>query len=249
MKKTNIEILDQLIEKGYEQARKNPTTLAIEFKREYYADVEKIRYDRDLSPDGKFRKQQALTKTYSKRLMEVLAEMKAEYKKTAQEAQKLAHTIQTTPHEKPSDDMQVKLFEQELDSLQMAVMLGTSVKSSIQALDAFIGKHGDIPYFAEQIKEKFPTLASTVLGIEATSQNRQALADTLKRVEAKATTPERTKAAEALSFFANADNPQFYLTGTAPHLAFAAIIGTKLADRINEPEKVLEEMQAQEQAE
>lgn len=246
MKKTNIEILDELIEKGYEQARKNPTSLAIEFKRDYYADVEKIRYDRDLSPDGKFRKQQALTKTYSKRLMEVIAEMKAEYKKTAQEAQKIAHKIQTTSHERPSDDMQVKLFEQESESLQMAVMLGTSAKSSLQALDAFIGKHGDVPYFAEQIKQQFPTIASTILGIEATPQNRHTLSKILERVESKATTPERTKAAEALGFFANADNPQFYLTGTAPYNAFAAIIGTKLADRINEPEQVLEEMEAQE---
>lgn len=245
---TNIKKLEELMEKGYEIARKNPTKLAIEFKQGYYADMDKIKRDPDHSPAKKAYLVEELQAKYGKQLFKVLAEMKAEYNKTVTEAQKLAQTIQATEFEKPKDAVEVKLFEQALADMKTATMLGTNAKRSIEAIDAFIGKHGDNPYYAQQIKEHFSDLATNVLNIESSPQNRHALAKVLERVEAKATTPEREKAAETLQFFGDGDI-KFYLEGTAPYNAFSQIIGTKAAKYLNKPEEALAEIAATEQAE
>ncbi|MEK5431346.1 hypothetical protein MKY88_10780 [Lysinibacillus sp. FSL R7-0073] len=239
MTKTNIEILEELIEKGYTLVRKNPTSIALEFKQDYYAEVDKIKRDRDLTPAAKAYKQEQLQEKFGKRLFEVLAEQKADYKKVVDQAQKLAQTIQTTPHDKPKDDLKVKLFEDEIASLVTSTMLGTNAGRSIEALDDFIGKYGDEPYFAQQIKSQFPQFASNVLGIESSPQNRFALSKVLERVESKVTTPERAKAAEALGFFGNGD-VKFYPEGLAPYNAIQQIIGRDAARYLNEPEKAIE---------
>jgi len=248
MTKTNIEKLEALIEKGYELARKNPTKLALEFKQDYYAQVDKIKRDPDHSPTKKAYLVEELQAKYGKQLFKVLAEMKAEYKKTAAEAQRLAQTIQTTEFEAPKDAVELKLFEQGLSDMKTATMLGRNAKSSIEAINAFIGKYGDNPYYAQQIKEHFPQLASNVLGIEGTPQNRQALSKVLERIEAKATTPDREKAAETLGFFGDGE-VKFYLEGTAPYNAFSSIIGSRAASYLNKPEEALAQMEAQETAE
>lgn len=239
----NIEKLDALIEKGYEIARRNPTKLALEFKQSYYAEVDKIKHDRDNSDVKKAYLIEELQGKYGKELFKVLAEMKAEYKKTAAEAQKLAQSIHATDLEKPEDSVELKLFESALADLKAATMLGANAKRSIEAIDAFIGKYGDNPYYAQQVKEHFPTLAGNVLGIEGTLQNRHALSKVLERIEAKATTPEREKATETLQFFGDGD-VKFYLEGTAPYQSYSSIIGDKAAAYLNRPEEALAQIEA-----
>jgi len=243
----NIEKLNELMEKGYEIARRNPTKLALEFKQEYYAEVERIKRDPDHSPTKKAYLVEELQGKFGKQLFQVLADMKAEYKKTVEEAQKLAQTIQAADLEKPKDPAELKLFEQALTDLKTATMLGMNAKRSIEAVDAFIGKYGDNPYYAQQLKVQFPTIAGNVLGIEGTPQNRHALAKVLERVEAKATTPEREKAAEALGFFGDGE-VKFYLEGTAPYNSYASIIGPKAVTYLNKPEEALTQIAAAEQS-
>jgi len=247
MNMNNIEKLNALMEKGYEVARQNPTKLALEFKQSYYEEVDKLKRNRDITDVKRAYLIEELQANYGKQLFKTLAEMKADYKKTFTEAQRLAQTIQTTEFEKPKDQVELKLFESALADLKTATMLGQNAKSSISAIDAFIGKHGDNPYYAQQIKEQFPSLAGNVLGIEASPQNRHALSKVLERIEAKATTPEREKATETLQFFGNGD-VKFYLEGTAPYQSYSSIIGAKAAAYLNRPEEALAQIEAAEQS-
>gem|GEM_PF-6676674 len=66
-------------------------------------------------------------------------------------------------------------------------------------------------------------------------------------MESKVTTPERTKAAEALGFFGNGD-AKFYPVGLAPYNAIQQIIGNDAARYLNEPEKAIELISTAEQA-
>ncbi|SCX81607.1 hypothetical protein [Lysinibacillus fusiformis] len=239
MTKTNIEILDELMEKGYTLVRKNPTSIAIEFKQDYYAEVDKIKRDRDLTPAAKAYKQEQLQEKHGKRLFEVLAEQKAEYKKTAEQARKLAQTIRTMRHSKPSDDLQNKLFQQEIESLKTSTMLGTNAKGSMEAINAFVDKYGNEPYYAEYVTDIFPVLAGNVLGIEDTPQNRHSLSKLLERITEKATTDEQRKAKETLGFFGDGD-VKFYPEGLTPYNAIQQIIGRDAARYLNEPERAIE---------
>jgi len=251
MTKTNIEKLMELREKAYELSKTNPTKIAIEFKTSYYEDLRRLKESEDYRESmtqGRVRREDKLRDKYSKQLFDLLAEQKEDYAKVYKEATTLAKKLQTTPHAKPSDDLTVKLFEQELQSLQTSTMLGANASRSIEAIDAFIGKYGDDPYFASIIKDTFAQLSQNVLSIEATMQNRQALSKVLERVELKATSEEQAVAAETLTAFGDG-NPTFYLPGLAQHNAISTIIGKRHAEFLDKPAEWLEVQSATEQAE
>ncbi|UDK97468.1 hypothetical protein EYB33_14640 [Lysinibacillus sphaericus] len=248
MKKTNIEKLTELREKAYELSKTYPTKIALEFKTLYHEDLQRLKASEDYRESmtqGRVRREDKLRDKYTKLLFESIAEQKAEYAEIYKEATKLAKTLQTTPHAKPSDDLTFKLFEQELQSLQTSTMLGANATRSIEAIDAFIGKYGDDPYFASIIKDNFVQLSQNVLSIEATMQNRQALSRVLERVEQKATSEEQAVAAETLAAFGDG-NPTFFIPGLAQHNAISTIIGKRHAEFLDKPTEWLE---SQEQAE
>ncbi|MEG0471093.1 MAG: hypothetical protein RR588_02050 [Solibacillus sp.] len=252
MTKTNIEKLMGLREKAFELSKTNPTKIALEFKTEYLEDLRRLKASedyRDSMTQGRVKREDKLRDRYRKQLFELVAEQKAEYAKVYREASTLAKTLQTTAHAKPSDDLAVKLFEQELQSLKTTTMLGLNAGRSIEAIDAFIGKYDD-PYFAAIIKENFAQLSQNVLSIESTMQNRGALSKALERVEMKATSEEQAYAAETLTVFGDG-NRTFYppMTGMGAYSAIATIIGGNHAEFLDKPAEWLEAQGESAQAE
>lgn len=248
---TNIQKLQELREKAYELAKTNPSKIAIEFKQSFYEDMQKLKASeeyQDMGTGGRVKMEDKLRATYNKRLFKVIAEQKAEYAKVHAEATTLAKTVQVTDHAKPADALAVKLFEQELDSLKTATMLGIDVDRSIDAVDAFIDKYGDEPYFAAILKQNFGQLSQNVLSIASTPQNRQALSKVLERVESKATTEEQAFAADTLTFFGDGE-PTFFLPGLAQHSAISTIIGAHNAAYLEKPHEWLEVQEQAAQAE
>lgn len=243
-----IEKLTELQDKGYTIASRRPIELATELKAEYVKRVDKITIDRDLSPHGKLKAKEAVEKELAREALRSAADIKAEYLATANAARKLASELLAKPHVKPKDATQVALFERDLDDLKTAVMLGVNAKRSIEAIEGFVRKHGDEPYYADQIKNQFSTLAGAVLGIESSPQNRQALSQVLDRVNEKVTTPEREKAAEILSFYESAENRRLFLDGSAAQKSIASIVGT-VGNRLNDADRVIAEMEEVEQVE
>lgn len=250
MTKTNIKKLMGLREKAREIAVTNPTQIALEVKQAFNEEFQKLKQDEDYIDGGanfKFRQEEKLRAKYRKQLFELLAEQKAEYKKVYDEATTLAKTLQTTPHAKPADELSVKLFEQELQSLKTSTLLGTNGGRSIDAVNAFIGKYGDEPYFASVIKDNFGQLSQNILSVESTVQTREALAKVLERVEMKATSDEQKAAIETLQAFGDGV-PNFYRSGSPQVQAIANVVGGQHAAYLNEPEKWLETHSQAEQA-
>lgn len=240
---TNIKKLTELREKAYELSKTNPSKIAIEFKQAFYEDMRKLKASeeyQDLGVGGRVKREDKLRADYNKQLFKLIAEQKAEYKKVFDEATKLSKTIQATDHAKP-DALSVKLFEQELDSLKTATMLGTNATRSMEAIDAFIGKYDD-PYFASIIKQNFGQLSQNVLSIESSMQNRHALSKVLERVESKATSEEQAFAAETLYLFGDGE-PTFFLPGLAQHNAISGIIGSRNAEYLDKPTEWLEKQE------
>lgn len=251
MTKTNVEKMMELREKAYELSKTNPTKIAIEFKQAWYEDLRQLKASeayQDLSVGGRVKREEKLRDQFSKQLFELVAEQKAEYAKVYAEATTLAKTLQVASHAKPNDAIFVKLFEQEFQSLQTATMLGVNAGRSIEAVDAFLGKYGDDPYFASVIRDNFVQLSQNVLSIEASMQNRQALSKVLERVEMKATSEEQAVAAETLSAFGNGDSTFFY-PGLAQANAIGAIIGKRNAEFLDTPAEWLAAQAVSEQAE
>ena len=246
----SIEKLQGLIDQAREIATKNPTSIALEVKTEFAEDMRKLKASeeyRDLGTGGRMKREEKLREQYRKQLFELLAEQKAEYQKIYDEATMLAKTVQTTPHAKPSDALTVKLFEQELQSLQTSTMLGINGERSIEAINGFIGKYGDDPYFASVIKDNFAQLTQNVLSIEGTPANRQSLAKVFERVEMKANSDEQKVAAETLQAFGDSV-PNFYRVGLQPYEALSNIIGRGHANYLDKPTEWLETQVASEQA-
>lgn len=251
MTKTNIEKLTELREKAHGIATKNPTTIALEVKTAFADDTRKLKDSedyKDMGTAGRMKKEEQLREKYRKQLFELLAEQKAEYKKLADEAKTLAKTALTTPNPITADALTVKLFEQELQSLQTSTLLGMNANANIQALDAFISKHGDDPYFAGVIRDNFAQFSQNILSIEGSPKNRQALAKAFERVELKAASEEQVLAKETLQAFGDSI-PTFYREGLPQAESLATIIGNGHSTYLNEPEKWLEAQAQAEQAE
>lgn len=247
MTKTNIEKLTGLQEKAYELSRTNPSKIALAYKQNFAEDLRKLKASdayRDLNTGGRVKAEEKLRADTAKHLFKLVAEQKAEYTKVYAEANTLAKTIQTTEHEKPKDALAVKLFEQELESLKTATMLGSNAQRSIEAIDGFIGKYDD-PYFASVIKQNFTQLSQNVLSIESSMQNRATLSKVLARVDSKAMNDEQKAATETLGYFGDG-NPKFFIPELPQYNAIAQIVGKGTARFLDNPSEWLE---AQEQAE
>jgi len=248
----NIEKLQGLRMEAYEIATQNPKKLAIEMKQAFADDIRKLKASeeyRDLGTGGRVKREEKLREEYRKQLFEVLKEQKASYQKIYDEATTLAKTLLTTPAAAPKDALAVKLFEQELQSLKTSTMLGTNAKATVQAVDAFIGKYGDDPYFASIIKGDFSQLSQNILSIENTMQNRQSLANVYERVEAKSLSEEQVVANEMLEIFGDGV-PNFYRAELPVAQSIQAIVGGQAASYLNKPEEWNEaQAQAAQQAE
>lgn len=243
----NIEKLMELREKAYEISKTNPTKITLEFKNEYNEDLRRLKASeeyRELNTGGRVRREDKLRDQYRKELFQLIAEQKAEYAKVYAEASTLAKTLKMTQHAKPTDDYTVRMFEQELQSLQTSTMLGMNAGRSIEAVDAFIGKYGDDPYFASIIRDNFTQLSQNVLSIETTMQNRQALSKVLERVEMKSKTEEQVAADETLSALGDGESTFFY-PGLAQHNAISNIIGKRDAEFLDNPDQWLVANEAQ----
>lgn len=245
MTKTTIEKLMELHEKAHEIKSRRPIQLATELKAFHTAEVNKITANRDLSPSGKIKAKEALRADLAKQTLQQAAQIRAEYNEIAKEARKLAFETQATPYEAPADPIQVALFERGLSDLKTAVMLGANAERSIEAIHAFTSKW-DGPYYADQIKKEYGTLATSVLGIEPSQANRTALSHVLERIETKATTPERDAAAQIIEVFEGAETRSLFLPGTAAQSSIASIVGNA-GNRLNDADVALAEITTKEQ--
>lgn len=246
----NIEKLQELREKAYELSKTNPTKITLEFKQHYYEDLRALKASeeyRELGTDGRVKREIKLRDKFTKELFQILAEQKADHAKVYAEATALAKTLKMAPHSTPADKYLVQMFTQELQSLQTATMLGVNAGRSIEAVDAFIGKYGDEPYFASIIRDNFGQLSQNVLSIEATVQNRAALSKVLERVESKSKTAEQVVADETLEAFGDGSTTFFY-PGLAQHAAISNIIGKRDAEFLDKPSQWLEAKAVSEQA-
>ena len=239
-----IEKLMELHAKAHEIKSRRPVELATGLKGVYTEGIQKIKSNKDLSDHGRYKAREALQKDLRKQTLQEAAKVKADYLAVVKEARQLAYDMQVKEHEKPSDAVQVALYERSLADLKTAVMLGANAERSIEAITAFVSKYGDDPYYADQIKQQYSTLAGSVLGIEATQSNRTALAHVLERIETKATTPERDAASQIIEAFEGAETRNLFLTGTAVQNSIAGIIGTG-GNRLNDADAALAEMDAQ----
>lgn len=229
--------LQELREKAYELVKDNPTKIALEVKNMFNEDMQKLKRDQDYieaGPGYRKRREDEIRDKYRKELFTVLAEQQAEYKKVAAEITKLSKEILAKSHAKPADDVEVKLFEQELQSLQTSTMLGTNAERSIDAINGIIGKYGDNPYYASVIKDNFTQLAQNVLSIDNNPNYRQQLAKVFERLEMKATSDEQKAAAESLQAYSSGE-PTFYREGSIQYEAIANVIGGEHAQYLNKP--------------
>lgn len=235
----SIEKLQGLMDQAREIATKNTTSIALEVKTSFADDMRKLKVSeeyRDLGTAGRVKREDKLREQYRKQLFEILVEQKTSYQKLADEAKTLAKTVLTTPNAVTADALTVKLFEQELQSLQTSTLLGMNASANIAAVDAFIGKHGDDTHFASIIKDNFAQLAQNILSIEGSPANRQVLAKVFERVEMKATSDEQAFAKETLAAFGDSV-PTFYHPGLPQAEALSAIIGKGHAAYLNEPDE------------
>lgn len=247
MTKTNIEKLIELQDKAYEIVRANPTKIALELKQDHLKEIDRIKR-MDIGVGERAYRLEQLPEKFGKELFKLLAEQKDEYLKLQKEARTLAQTIKLTAHKAPADELALRQFESELNTLTVSTALAPNAARSIDAIDGLLGKYGDgehAEYYAQAIKEKFPQLMTNVLALESTPQVRQTLSKVLERLDMKATNEDQRVAAESLEFFSS-DNPKFYSEGLPAYNAVANVVGRKAAGMLNDPHKALEMIAADE---
>lgn len=239
--KTTAETLSEMIEKARVIKKLRGTELATELRKEFERVKAEVKGDRTLSELGRKEKIEAAQKELAIQTLEHSKLIKDDYLKVVQEAREIAYKVKTTQHDKPKNEMQVKIFEQDLESLKTSVMLGLSASASLRAVEAFASKYGEEKYFVQTLKANYSTLASSILGIEANPQNRQRLSTLLERISLKASTPDTVKADEVLQRFEDAENHNMFLTDGIQFDSIRSVIGN-IAVRLNDPETALNEL-------
>ncbi|MGE7692469.1 hypothetical protein ACQKMI_25275 [Lysinibacillus sp. NPDC097214] len=232
-----IQKLSELFEQGYEIKSKFATTIATQLREGMNDPLAKIRNDQHLTPQGKKVKVEEFKREAAREVFGVVAKEKATYAKVAAEATALAKKMKTDAIKQPSSAVDVKLFEQELSALQTSIMLNTNVDTAIKAIDTFQSKY-DEPYYAAELQKEFPSLIKTVTAIDDSPKHKQALRYIYSSVQAKATTPEVTKANEVLAYFSDGGDIKLFRDGSPQHDTVKTYIGS-IANHINEPENGL----------
>lgn len=230
------EKLSQFIEEGYEIKTKFQTQLAIELRDVVNEEVSKISNDRDLSPEGKKRKIEAVKQKYAKQTMQVVKEQQDKYKKLADDAIKLAKQAKTAAIAEPADKTDVQIFNNEFEQLKVSVQLATKPESALQAIEAFCSKYADRDlYYADRIKNEFSSLIGAV---GDNPQHKMKLGRIYDLVVEKSINDDVRTADEALAFFSDADKVQLIRKSSPAFKAISASIGS-IAQHINEPDKAL----------
>ncbi|MEK4230727.1 hypothetical protein [Solibacillus sp. FSL H8-0538] len=234
-----IEKMQELATGAYEIKSNQTVKLASELKAIIREEEDRIRRNEEWTPGAKAKRIDAMKAEYKKQALANAAQMRKDYLAYAQQARDIALQIKTTDFEAPKDAAFVKLFSQELADVKAKALIGLNVGSSIKAVDAFIQRYGNEPYFAQQIKNEFPAIAGSILASNGTSEHRLSLGKLLERIEKKTLTPEIEVANQTLAYFENAETTPIFLAGTA--ITDSIFRAVRLdADKLNDPEKYLE---------
>lgn len=205
-----------------------------EWAEKVRAELEKTKYDPDLSASGREKRLKELRQTHGVELLQAAYRASDEYKTWINRAKKAAEdALYKGPH-KPSRE-KIERFNKDFKRFKTELMLSANAESAEKKLHDFVSKIDD-PYFANEVIEQFHDIASTILNVAGgeAQEYRVKLAQVYERLQNDHMSEEAKEAREILHSISN-DSPKIFAPVVEENAT--SLLGDEFGQFVNDPER------------
>lgn len=238
---SNYEKMKEYYKKTYD-IESNVTPLVSALKDMVNEEIDKVRTDPTLSPEGRKLKTDEIMDKYGKQFIEQAKKMREEYDEAVIKAKARAEMILNEAPSKPNgvDD---KTFERELNELKMDLLLSTNPQTSFEKVEQFV-KAQDNAYNAFKLKQEMPELVKSVLSIadkNDESKLKTELRRTVDSLNNKVMTDEQREAQRIYDTIGDQYGKELFLPSGLQMNVIQQSVGEKYAKYANRPQDYKEE--------
>ena len=215
----------------------NSTKAYREWSEKARREIEKAKFDLDLSPQGREKKVAELRKKYGLELMQSAYRLKDEYQTWVERAKKAAKDELYDKLKKPAAE-KIDRFNRDFKRFKTDLMLTPRVSAAEQKLNAFIASIDD-PYLANEVPDQFDEIAGTILNVAGNEspQYRLKLSQTYQQLQDNFMSDDAKEAKKVIESLAD-DEPVIFNPVVGENAS--DLLGGEYAKYINEPEAFFE---------
>lgn len=201
----NVQSIKEKIDKAHELQNAS-TGVYRKWKETYNAEVSKIRSNRNLTEEGKFKLKERMTERKTVELMQLSKKQIEEYRKILSEAYKEADRI-ANAKPKTADPVKAERFEKSFGEVKISILLASPEKA-IKILQEFVDAT-DEPALVDRIRAEFAAVVAPVIA-QAKPEQKHKLNDLFDFTRYKAKGPEVIEAEQLMQTAEALRNSRFY---------------------------------------